>query len=136
MHPRLHILASKAIHLSWQLLAASFDTFSLHLCKHCWCCSSTRCDCYTWHALAVKALFIPGTAVQDYFEDPVTAADDYTYERYAITDWLSKHNTSPMTNLPLPHQGLVLNGSIKVQMQALLQQLTPAKQVEVANYLS
>ena len=73
---------------------------------------------------------------QDYFEDPVTAADDYTYERYAITDWLSKHNTSPMTNLPLPHRTLVSNGSIKVQMQALLQQLTPAKQVEVANYLS
>ena len=74
--------------------------------------------------------------MQDYFEDPVTAADDYTYECYAITDWLSKHNTSPMTNVPLPHRGLVSNGSIKVQMQALLQQLTPAERMKMANYLT
>lgn len=93
------------------------------------CCLPTTRQSY-------KALVVHGAVVQDYFEDPVTAADDYSYERYAITDWLSKHNTSPMTNLPLPHRGLVSNGSIKVQMQALLQQLTPAKQVEVANYLS
>jgi len=73
---------------------------------------------------------------QDYFEDPVTAADDYNYERYAITDWLSKHNTSPMTNLALSHHRLTPNSNFKIAMQALLQQLSPAKQVEVASYLS
>ena len=90
----------------------------------------------TCHNCAHARSLLGKMHMQDYFEDPVTAADDYTYERYAITDWLSKHNTSPMTNLPLAHLELVANGSIKVQMQALLQQLTPAKQVEVANYLS
>jgi len=74
--------------------------------------------------------------LQDYFEDPVTAADDYNYERYAITDWLSKHNTSPMTNLALSHHRLTPNSNLKIAMQALLQQLSPAKQVEVASYLS
>ena len=73
---------------------------------------------------------------QDYFEDPVTAADDYNYERYAITDWLSTHNTSPMTNLALSHQRLMPNDSLKAAMQALLQQLSHARQVEVASYLS
>ena len=74
--------------------------------------------------------------LQDYFEDPVAAADDYNYERYAITDWLSKHNTSPMTNLALSHHRLTPNSNLKIAMQALLQQLSPAKQVEVASYLS
>ena len=74
--------------------------------------------------------------MQEYFHDPVTAADNCTYERSAITDWLSKRDTSPMTNLPVPHRGLVANGSAKAQMQALFQQLTPAKQLEVANYMS
>lgn len=31
------------------------------------------------------------------FIDPVTASDGYTYEKSAITKWLSGHNTSPMT---------------------------------------
>jgi len=74
--------------------------------------------------------------LQDYFEDPVKAADDYNYERYAITDWLSKHNTSPMTNLPLSHRKLTPNSNLKVAMQALLQQLSPARQIEVASYMS
>ena len=86
--------------------------------------------------LFAEAVSIRGAIMQDYLKDPVTAADDSTYEHYAITDWLSKHDTSPMTNVPLPHRDLVSNGSIKVQMQALLQQLTPAKQIEFANYLS
>ncbi|KAK7249595.1 hypothetical protein SO694_00004051 [Aureococcus anophagefferens] len=32
--------------------------------------------------------------------DPVTAADGTTYDRAFIAAWLSKHDTSPATNLP------------------------------------
>jgi len=34
-------------------------------------------------------------------EDPVMAIDGFTYERNAILQWFSSHNTSPLTNLPL-----------------------------------
>lgn len=77
-----------------------------------------------------------GSAVlQEFFRDPVIAADDRTYERYAITDWLSKHDTSPMTNLPLAHRQLSANTSLKAAMQELLRQLSPVGQIEVASYL-
>lgn len=39
--------------------------------------------------------------------DPVVTADGHAYERYAITQWLRTHETSPATGLPLPHPGLV-----------------------------
>ncbi|KAK9816505.1 hypothetical protein WJX72_001230 [[Myrmecia] bisecta] len=32
------------------------------------------------------------------YEDPVVAADGHTYERSAIAEWFSRHDTSPMTN--------------------------------------
>lgn len=41
--------------------------------------------------------------------DPVLASDGFTYERYAIEDWLSRNDTSPMTNLPLPNKTVVPN---------------------------
>lgn len=34
--------------------------------------------------------------------DPVATADGHTYERYAITQWLETHDTSPLTGLELP----------------------------------
>lgn len=45
--------------------------------------------------------------------DPVIAADGFTYERYAIEDWLSRKGTSPLTNELLPHLGLIPNHAIK-----------------------
>ena len=42
-------------------------------------------------------------------EDPVFAADGYTYEREGIQAWITNHNTSPMTNLPLSHTLLTPN---------------------------
>jgi hypothetical protein len=36
------------------------------------------------------------------FHDPVIAADDHTYEREFITEWINQHHTSPMTGQPLP----------------------------------
>jgi serine/threonine protein kinase len=47
------------------------------------------------------------------FEEPVLAADGYTYERMAIEGWLVKHNTSPITGLALEHRGLTPNLALK-----------------------
>ena len=45
--------------------------------------------------------------------DPVIAADGHSYERSAIVRWFQSHQTSPMTNLPLPHKLLVQNHALK-----------------------
>ncbi len=42
-------------------------------------------------------------------DDPVVAADGYTYERLAIEEWVKRSSTSPLTNMPLPHSQLVTN---------------------------
>ncbi|KAK9804342.1 hypothetical protein WJX72_008202 [[Myrmecia] bisecta] len=55
------------------------------------------------------------------FQDPVVAADGYTYERSAITDWLRCRNTSPMTNTVLPDRKLTPNR----QAKALIASLSP-----------
>ena len=68
------------------------------------------------------------SCLQDLFVDPVTAADDWTYERAAIRDWLKKAATSPMTNLPLAHTQLVPNTKIKAALRELLKQLSPERQ--------
>jgi hypothetical protein len=46
-------------------------------------------------------------------QDPVMAADGSTYDRKAIEMWLSKNNTSPVTNLPLSHPGLTPNNTLR-----------------------
>lgn len=38
---------------------------------------------------------------RDIMEDPVVAADGHSYERVAITHWLSRSRRSPMTNEPM-----------------------------------
>lgn len=51
---------------------------------------------------------------QEVMADPKIAADGYTYESEAIIGWLkSGHNTSPMTNLKLPHCDLVPNYALQ-----------------------
>lgn len=68
-------------------------------------CSSDEpiTDCYGWTQEDVDRfpddVLCPITT--ELFEDPVVAADGHTYERSAILAWLSKHDTSPMTNEPL-----------------------------------
>ena len=43
-------------------------------------------------------------------DDPVVAADGFTYERASIQEWLDRGNErSPMTNKPLAHQQLTPN---------------------------
>eukprot|EP00877_Chromochloris_zofingiensis_P001497 jgi/Chrzof1/11348/Cz05g33090.t1 len=50
---------------------------------------------------------------QDVMEDPVIAADGYTYERSAIESWLTTHNSSPMTNNLLRHKEVIPNHGLR-----------------------
>ncbi|KAJ4745532.1 U-box domain-containing protein kinase family protein [Rhynchospora pubera] len=58
---------------------------------------------------------------QEVMKDPCMAADGYTYETEAIKGWLdSGHETSPMTNLPLPHTELTPNYALRFAIQEWL----------------
>lgn len=60
---------------------------------------------------------------QEIMQDPVVAADGYTYEAEALRGWLdSGHNTSPMTNLELANSNLVPNHALRSAIQEWLQQ--------------
>ena len=49
----------------------------------------------------------------EFMTDPVMAADGFSYEKQAITDWLEHHNTSPCTNMVLNHKFLTPNILLK-----------------------
>ena len=51
--------------------------------------------------------------LNEMMQDPVLAADGFSYERTAIEDWLRSHNTSPKTNEPLLHKNLIPNLTLK-----------------------
>ena len=70
-------------------------------------------------------------AIQDLFSDPVMAADDNTYERYAIEEWLSRKHISPLTNLPLAYTTLVPNTKKKEALDDLLKQLSPSRHADL-----
>lgn len=56
-------------------------------------------------------------------QDPVVAADGFTYEAEALRGWLdSGHDTSPMTNLALSNTNLVPNHALRSAIQEWLQQ--------------
>ena len=50
---------------------------------------------------------------EELFVDPVMTCDGHTYERKAIEAWLSSHDTSPVTNLPLSNKNLMPNSVLK-----------------------
>jgi len=50
---------------------------------------------------------------KEIFEDPVVAADGFTYERSAIIQWLRNSSQSPMTNMTLDHLSLTPNHSVR-----------------------
>ncbi|GJT06211.1 U-box domain-containing protein kinase family protein [Tanacetum coccineum] len=55
-------------------------------------------------------------------QDPVVAADGFTYEAEAIKGWIdSGHNTSPMTNLELANSNLIRNRALRSAIQEWLQ---------------
>mmetsp|Transcript_16436 Transcript_16436/g.48706 ORF Transcript_16436/g.48706 Transcript_16436/m.48706 type:complete len:92 (+) Transcript_16436:415-690(+) len=64
-------------------------------------------------AAAAAGLEIPGSFVcpitHELLEDPVVTADGQTYERHAITNWLARHDTSPLTGEMLEHTRLTPN---------------------------
>jgi len=51
--------------------------------------------------------------LHELMREPVLAADGFTYERQAISKWMTGHNTSPMTGLPLGHRYLTQNYVLK-----------------------
>ena len=53
----------------------------------------------------------------DLMMDPVVCADGTSYERTAIEQWLSVHNTSPLTGAVLPHKNLVPNLSLRALVE-------------------
>lgn len=62
--------------------------------------------------------------LQEEFEDPVRAADGRAYDRSAIEEWLIMHDTSPMTNEPMPHRRLVSDPELKQKMLDVIARLT------------
>ncbi|QHN98846.1 U-box domain-containing protein [Arachis hypogaea] len=59
--------------------------------------------------------------LQEIMHDPQVAADGFTYERDAITEWLENgHETSPMTNLKLNHLYLTPNHALRLAIQEWL----------------
>eukprot|EP00796_Vickermania_ingenoplastis_P001194 gene1194-710_t len=60
---------------------------------------------------------------QSLLSDPVMTADGQTYERGAIQRWLLDHDTSPVTNLPLPTKAVRINNEVRELVEALLQYL-------------
>jgi hypothetical protein len=56
-------------------------------------------------------------------EDPVVAADGFTYSRASITAWVKDHNTSPHTNERLPHTTLIPNRRAQQHVQAYKERL-------------
>lgn len=55
----------------------------------------------------------------DVFRDPVVAADGFTYERKAITDWTSKSRLSPMTGQMLSCPLLFPNNAMRQWIRRL-----------------
>ncbi|CAF0782165.1 unnamed protein product [Adineta steineri] len=53
------------------------------------------------------------------FRDPVMGDDGHTYERKAITEWLKKNGTSPITREPMDINSLKTNYAIKKVIQEL-----------------
>ena len=56
-------------------------------------------------------------------EDPVQTCDGMSFERSAITEWLRKHDTSPMTNMKLPNKTIVPNLALRQELDRLAQDM-------------
>jgi hypothetical protein len=54
---------------------------------------------------------------QDFMRDPVIAEDGHTYEREAITAWLTKHSTSPITREYISHERLLSDPTLKKMIE-------------------
>ena len=63
------------------------------------------------------ALICPITL--ELMRDPVTPGDSHSYERAAITEWLQKRGTSPLTNEPLRVEDIRPNVALRKVLEAL-----------------
>lgn len=54
---------------------------------------------------------------QELLKDPVVLEDGVTYERKAITDWLTRSNISPMTNNTLSSKAMVPNRALRAVIE-------------------
>ena len=57
---------------------------------------------------------------QELMHDPVTCADGHSYERTNIAQWLSSHNTSPVTGAVLPNNTLAPNHALRNSIEEWL----------------
>ena len=79
-------------------------------CQHC----SIRLFLNPPYLLSPPSSTLRRSTLQSTFQDPVIAADGFTYEREAITNWLATFShCSPVTGLPLPHMLLVSNIALR-----------------------
>ncbi|CAF1140225.1 unnamed protein product [Rotaria sordida] len=53
------------------------------------------------------------------FEDPVVGDDGHTYERKAVTEWLTRNGTSPITRQPMNIDSLKPNYTVKKMIEEL-----------------
>ena len=51
--------------------------------------------------------------IHEIMENPVVTCDGYSYERIAITQWLTIRRTNPVTNQPLVNINLIPNHSLR-----------------------
>ena len=64
---------------------------------------------------------------REVMENPVVAADGFSYELPAIRAWLSQHNTSPITREVLVHKNLTPN----LHLRSLIAEFKAEQQVQL-----
>ncbi|CAF1263406.1 unnamed protein product [Rotaria sordida] len=64
------------------------------------------------------------------FEDPVVGDDGHTYERKAVTEWLTRNGTSPITRQPMNIDSLKPNYTVK----KMIEELRSVSQPQQAQY--
>ena len=75
---------------------------------------------YVTHLSSSKCSNSVTHVVQELMEDPVMAADGFSYERSAILNWLALGSgSSPMTGAPLEHQHLTPNLAVRTAVDIM-----------------
>ena len=62
------------------------------------------------------------------FEDPVVAADEHTYSRHAIEEWMAKGGVSPVTGSAFAHRNVTGNSFVEALLQKRQNTLANAQQ--------
>ena len=60
---------------------------------------------------------------QQCMHDPVVLSDGHTYERQYIERWLQQHNTSPVSGLHLPQEGVFPNHALRNAVEKYFQEV-------------